>query len=140
MRARVRACSCRAVRVRANVCVRLLAHACAHAGGAAAADPAVMVAFFRMHFYVLVCTTVFFARTQVERLRQILRDLIPEHLVARIVSAPGRQARGYLYSSTYCWRAYFLAPVGIALLAVRSAPPNGICTTVMVNMYSSRAA
>ena len=81
-----------------------------------------------------------FACAQVERLRQILRDLIPEHLVARIVSAPGRQARGYLYSSTYCWRAYFLAPVGIALLAVRSAPPNGICTTVMVNMYSSRAA
>ena len=34
-----------------------------------------------------------FAYTQVERLRQILRDLIPEHLVARILSAPGRQAR-----------------------------------------------
>ena len=33
-----------------------------------------------------------FACAQVERLRQILRDLIPEHLVARIVSAPGRQA------------------------------------------------
>ena len=39
------------------------------------------------------CCIFKFACAQVERLRQILRDLIPEHLVARILSAPGRQAR-----------------------------------------------